>query len=970
MKLYLFNYLIIASLLLVFLVSCDDDKTNNKTNNGTSVQLSGAVEKGPFVIGSSVSVNILDSDLNPTGSVFNTQTTSDLGEFFISFSTSSTVKLEGKGYYYNELSGELSGAELTLRALYIPETSGTQNAFINIITHLTIERIVFLVQNGETFSDATAIAEIELKNELAITIPTFELTAKAIEMNITGGDNNNNAYLLGVSSVLLKVADNREGDSFEAKVQELLNVVSLDLSDGTLQGNLKAEIATALLQLNTEDIQNKLSLRLAYIESSATVPDMDQVLDQDKDGVVNSEDNCKTTANADQANIDNDSKGDACDFCPDTQCDNFCIPASSINEETETSGAIDLCLSSCDPFNSDCDAGTACISTANFDFLPDYYFIENVVENLYSELLSDLSTEQKNNFVYNKLDFFTCIPESVISHAAEKKEHTNNSGCKPGLIPIRTEFYGSSSGSSSSSTGVCKEICDPSSPTACDKCKIPAKLAEIMVGGEIYPGTSLKYGLKNFGVCDDFDIEPAKIFQACGFRQLAENENMFGEYHEEFSAAQCAEGLTCYWNTQPGDEEHFCKKIGWENPICCPEELPTCNDGEECPSGEVCVIDHYACADGETSCCLPSGHQGEVCNLELVEEDAIEPHYKLTGDATMACDGELFCVPNRSIFPDGGGSVVCPDGLPHCCMAKTAQTGEACLWGIGDNISNCANSNDICVYQESEGAMCVAGAEIGELCSNDFPEVIKCLSHLACAAEYGTCVETGGMGEYCDSGQYLCEQGLACIWDIGINDITETCQSAGDEGQPCFDDNSCNNELVCIGDWDFQTCQSAGDEGQPCFDDNTCIDGLGCIEEMGIPTCRQAGGEAQPCFSDNTCDDPYLCALVNSENTCQTNTGGDGEYCFYDSSCNIGFSCNDLGICIAPGGAGAPCYFDETCDGTLECVESPTNVFLCYDHGESGEPCNLDSTCDATELTCGDFCFSVIPFRDCCWNTN
>ncbi len=49
------------------------------------VALKGAVQKGPFVLGSSVSISVLDKSGSPTGSVFNTQTTTDLGEFALDF---------------------------------------------------------------------------------------------------------------------------------------------------------------------------------------------------------------------------------------------------------------------------------------------------------------------------------------------------------------------------------------------------------------------------------------------------------------------------------------------------------------------------------------------------------------------------------------------------------------------------------------------------------------------------------------------------------------------------------------------------------------------------------------------------------------------------------------------------------------------------------------------------------------------
>ena len=47
------------------------------------VDVSGAVQKGPFILGAQVQLNVLDSVGNPTGTVFNTTTTSDKGEFSV-----------------------------------------------------------------------------------------------------------------------------------------------------------------------------------------------------------------------------------------------------------------------------------------------------------------------------------------------------------------------------------------------------------------------------------------------------------------------------------------------------------------------------------------------------------------------------------------------------------------------------------------------------------------------------------------------------------------------------------------------------------------------------------------------------------------------------------------------------------------------------------------------------------------------
>ena len=101
-----------------------DGETSDTGDTGepVMVELDGAVAKGPFVLGSSIAVSTVDDEGAPTGDVFNTQTVDDLGRFTVAFEASGFVALEGLGFYYNEVSGQLSDAPLTLRAFY--EISG------------------------------------------------------------------------------------------------------------------------------------------------------------------------------------------------------------------------------------------------------------------------------------------------------------------------------------------------------------------------------------------------------------------------------------------------------------------------------------------------------------------------------------------------------------------------------------------------------------------------------------------------------------------------------------------------------------------------------------------------------------------------------------------------------------------------------------------------------------------------------
>ncbi|MBM4356821.1 MAG: VCBS repeat-containing protein [Deltaproteobacteria bacterium] len=336
------------------------------------VSLQGGVQKGPFVLGSNVTVSPLDAKANPTGQTFLTQTTNDKGEFSVDFAASGQVSIQGEGFYFDEVNGALSGAPITLRALYVIEKSGPQQAYLNLVTHLTYGRVRKLVLDGVAFTAAIAQAEKELLTELAITLPDFDPGALGIQMNILGGDTAPNRYLLAASAVLLQAAGS------DAALQELANTIATNLEEaGKLSAPTRETIATGLIALKTATVKENLAKRLEKLGSSAVVPDIDAILDQDRDGKVNAEDNCDVVANADQVDTDMDGQGDACDGCATvelpTSCNDTCVDTEL---DAMHCGACDkpcalpvngqpkcvegMCVfGSCDAGFADCDASGA-----------------------------------------------------------------------------------------------------------------------------------------------------------------------------------------------------------------------------------------------------------------------------------------------------------------------------------------------------------------------------------------------------------------------------------------------------------------------------------------------------------------------------------------------------------------------------------------------------------------------------------
>ncbi|WP_437859489.1 FG-GAP repeat domain-containing protein [Sorangium sp. So ce363] len=285
------------------------DASSGATGGGTGgagpVQLTGAVEKGPFVVGSSVVISVLGHDLTPTGRTFITATDNDLGHFEVAIAHPGPVSIVSEGFYYNEVTGRLSGAPLTLRALFdVAGDAPEQTAYVNLITHLGYERARRLAEGSGDLTAAVEQAEGELRAALGIGPAGFDPHADGVEMNALGGDGDANAYLLAVGAVVLKAASREAGEhgSVDATMQELVNQLSLDLaSDGALDPALVAELAGAASALDRYEVKDLLGERLEELGSTAEVPDIDRFFDEDGDGIYDAEDTCRLAPNPSQS---------------------------------------------------------------------------------------------------------------------------------------------------------------------------------------------------------------------------------------------------------------------------------------------------------------------------------------------------------------------------------------------------------------------------------------------------------------------------------------------------------------------------------------------------------------------------------------------------------------------------------------------------------------------------------------------
>ena len=111
-------FLCLFIITVMYFIGCEESPAEGEDFHVT-VSLSGAIQKGPFLNGTSVLVTELNSELTPTGRTFTSQIENNAGLFqlpSIEYS-SKYVELKADGFYFDEIQNESSSAPLTLYAI-------------------------------------------------------------------------------------------------------------------------------------------------------------------------------------------------------------------------------------------------------------------------------------------------------------------------------------------------------------------------------------------------------------------------------------------------------------------------------------------------------------------------------------------------------------------------------------------------------------------------------------------------------------------------------------------------------------------------------------------------------------------------------------------------------------------------------------------------------------------------------------
>lgn len=98
----------------------------------------------------------------------------------------------------------------------------------------------------------------------------------------------------------------------------------------------------------------------------------------------------------------------------------------------------------------------------------------------------------------------------------------------------------------------------------------------------------------------------------------------------------------------------------------------------------------------------------------------------------------------------------------------------------------------------------------------------------------------------------------------------------GEDGGPCYPNNTCNADLVCAEGVCVPDPVPSGQAGGSCTAEGTCDPGLTCAQGRCVNDASEPGTAGGPCDAGGDCDEGAVCVL----GVCVSETvlpGGEGD---------------------------------------------------------------------------------------------
>jgi len=261
------HFFIAITAIAVLLTACK--KTDDNTSPIVKKEVfSGCVQKGPFVNGSSVTVIELTDDLTQTGKTYSTTIKDNSGNFGLNNIEliSRYVELKADGFYFNEVTGQTSLAQMTLYAL--TDIEDVNSANVNVLTHLEKPRLEYLVKEEKMdFVEAKKQAQQEV-----LAIFGFEKQ----ETKFESLDLTKDAKLLAISCIL-------QGPLSTGDMMKLMADINTDLrQDGKLDNITLGERLrknAISVSLSASIIRDNLTKQYAELGAEVVIPDFEGAIE-------------------------------------------------------------------------------------------------------------------------------------------------------------------------------------------------------------------------------------------------------------------------------------------------------------------------------------------------------------------------------------------------------------------------------------------------------------------------------------------------------------------------------------------------------------------------------------------------------------------------------------------------------------------------------------------------------------------
>jgi hypothetical protein len=254
------NYILLLSFAI--LGACGGgSSTSTLPGSNTPITLTtykiskGVAQKGPLQIGSTVTIAELDDSLNPTGKVFITEVTDNLGNFQLGSTISTKLALiVAQGFFMDENTGDFTSSAITLRG--ISDLSVETAPSVNVLTTLQYIRLKNLISAGASFQAAYKQSQEEVLRAFGVDPIRINNLGSLYQMKINGSSDAD-GVLLAISATMGKAAAMRNGSSTAAQLSDIMNTIASDLSQsGTITtSSIKSELTAAQIALDANAVR-------------------------------------------------------------------------------------------------------------------------------------------------------------------------------------------------------------------------------------------------------------------------------------------------------------------------------------------------------------------------------------------------------------------------------------------------------------------------------------------------------------------------------------------------------------------------------------------------------------------------------------------------------------------------------------------------------------------------------------------